>query len=96
MQTGFPSIDKPWLKYYPKEAVSASLPECTMYEYIYNRNQDNLNRVAMNYYGANTTYGQMFHQIDRMAGTLEVVGVQCTLRMAFSVPAFDRQGHSFS
>ena len=40
--TGYPSIDKPWLKYYSEEAINAPLPECTMYEYIYNRNQDNL------------------------------------------------------
>lgn len=74
--TGCPSIDKPWLKYYSEEAINAPLPECTMFEYIYNQNQDNLNRVAMNYYGSNTTYGQMFEQISRMAGTLEAEGVK--------------------
>ena len=74
--TGYPSIDKPWLKYYSEEAINTPLPECTMYEYIYSRNQDNLDRVAMNYYGANTTYVQMFRQIDHMAGALEAAGVQ--------------------
>lgn len=24
--TGYPSVDKPWLKYYSKEAVSAEVP----------------------------------------------------------------------
>ncbi len=74
--TGYPSIDKPWLKYYSEEAINAPTPECTMYEYIYNQNQDNLDRVAMNYYGTNTTYGQMFEQISRMAGILESEGVR--------------------
>ena len=32
--TGYPSIDKPWLKYYSQEAINAKLPACTMYEYI--------------------------------------------------------------
>ena len=32
--TGYPSIDKPWLKYYSDEAITAPLPECTMYEYL--------------------------------------------------------------
>lgn len=25
--TGYPSIDKPWLKYYSEEAINAPLPE---------------------------------------------------------------------
>lgn len=28
--TGYPSIDKPWLKWYTQEALDASLPECTI------------------------------------------------------------------
>lgn len=73
--TGYPSIDKPWLKYYSEEAINAPLPEGTMYEYIYNRNLDNFGRVAMNYYGKNIIYGEMFQQISRMAGALEGVGI---------------------
>jgi hypothetical protein len=33
--TGYPSIDKPWLKYYSEEAINTPLPECTMYEYLW-------------------------------------------------------------
>ena len=28
--TGYPSIDKPWLKYYSDEAINAKLPNCSM------------------------------------------------------------------
>ncbi len=28
--TGYPSIDRPWLKYYPEEAINATLPRCTI------------------------------------------------------------------
>ena len=34
-QTGYPSIDKPWLKYYTKEQINASLPEYKIYDYIF-------------------------------------------------------------
>ena len=74
--TGYPSIDKPWLKYYLEEAINAPLPECTMYEYIYERNQDNLDHIALNYYGAKLTYGQLFKKISHMAGALEAAGIQ--------------------
>lgn len=33
-QTGYASIDKPWLKYYSDEAIKARMPECSAYEYI--------------------------------------------------------------
>ena len=73
--TGYPSQDKPWLKYYSEEAVKAPLPNYTMYEYIYKQNQDNLKRIAMNYYGADTTYEKMFERIDQMAGCLQAAGI---------------------
>lgn len=40
--TGCPSIDKPRLRYYSDEVINRPLLECTMYEYIYAQNQDNL------------------------------------------------------
>lgn len=32
--TSYPSIDKPWLKYYTDDVINAHLPECTIYEYF--------------------------------------------------------------
>ncbi len=73
--TGYPSKDKPWLKYYSEEAVKADLPDCTMYEYILRQNKDNMSHVALNYYDANITYGRMFEKIDQMAGCLQAAGI---------------------
>lgn len=74
--TGYASIDKPWLKYYSEEAINEPLPECTMYEYIGKRNQDNLKRTAINYYGTNMTYGQFFDRVSKVASALESIGVK--------------------
>ena len=65
--TGYASIDKPWLKYYSEEAINAPLPECTIYEYIWNCNKDHLDKPALKYFGKGTTYGQMFSRIDDTA-----------------------------
>ena len=54
--TGFPSIDKPWLKYYSEEAIQEKLPECTMYDLIYQENQSNLSHTALNYFGKKISY----------------------------------------
>lgn len=48
--TGYPSIDKPWLKYYSEEAVTAPLPECTIYEYLWKCNKNHLNDIAEDFF----------------------------------------------
>lgn len=74
--TGYPSIDKPWLKYYSQNAIDMPMPDCTMYEFIFQKNQDNFEKVAVNYYGTTVTYRQMFQEISHLAGTLEKEGIK--------------------
>ena len=33
--TGYPSIDKPWIKWYDDEIVLSELPRETLYNYLY-------------------------------------------------------------
>jgi long-chain acyl-CoA synthetase len=49
--TGYPSIDKPWLKYYTEEAIHAPMPEQTMYQYLWENNRVHLSDIAMRFYG---------------------------------------------
>ena len=74
--TGYPSIDKPWLKYYSEEVINTPLPESTIYEHIINCNADNLDRVALNYYGNNMTYKTFFMAIEQVASALERLGIK--------------------
>ena len=74
--TGFPSIDKPWLKYYSEKEISTPLPNCTMFELIYKNNQDNLDRIVLNYYGTKITYREFFDEISLLSGALEDMGVK--------------------
>lgn len=75
-KTGYPSIDRPWLKYYSEEAINAPLPECTMYEYIWQNNKDHLSDIALRYYGAKFSYGQLFDSIKRAAAAFRAMGVK--------------------
>ena len=74
--TGYPSIDKPWLKYYSEEAINAPLPEMTMYQYIWENNKDHLSDVALRYYGTRITYGKLFEQIKKAASAFYSMGVR--------------------
>ena len=65
MRIGYPSIDKPWLKYYSEEAINAPLPECTIYEYVWMNNKEFPNNVALNYFDRKITYGEVFGDIEK-------------------------------
>ena len=74
--TGYPSIDKPWLKYYSEEAINAVLPECTIFEMLWENNKDYLDDVALNYFDRKITYGQLFEGIDKATKAFAAMGVQ--------------------
>ena len=73
---GYPSIDRPWLKYYTKEQIDADLPECKVYDYILENNKDDLSRAAINYYGRKLTYRQLFRGIEDAAKAFLQIGVK--------------------
>ena len=74
--TGYPSIDKPWLKYYSEEAINTPLPECTIYEYLWRNNKDHPEDIALSYYGAEITYGELFIKIEAAAKAFSHLGVK--------------------
>ncbi|MBR1752590.1 MAG: acyl--CoA ligase, partial [Ruminococcus sp.] len=73
--TGYPSIDKPWLKYYAESLADKPLPQKTLYKYIYDANKDHKKDYAFNYFGRRITYGRLFYEIDRCARALLRLGV---------------------
>lgn len=85
--TGYPSIDKPWLKYYSDEAISHPLPECTIYEYFYANNKDFPNDIALEYMGNKITYGQMFAYIDSCVKSLSALGVKTGDIVTIALPS---------
>ena len=74
--TGYPSIDKPWLKYYSEEAKNAPLPDCTIYEYLVEKNKDYPSDIAINYLGRKITYKELFENIDKAAAAFLRAGVK--------------------
>lgn len=74
--TGYPSIDKPWLKYYTEEAINAKLPECTIYEYLWESNKNHLNDTALNYFDRKITFGEMFENIHQTAKAFATLGIK--------------------
>lgn len=74
--TGFPSIDKPWLKYYTEETINTKLPECTIYDYLWENNKDHTDDIAIIYLGKKITYGELFDKISACEKSLFALGVR--------------------
>ena len=73
--TGFPSIDKPWLKYYNKEAINAPLPKCKAYDYVVEKNRNNKDLTAINYYNNKISFEKMFVWIEKTAKAFSAIGI---------------------
>lgn len=72
--TGYPSIDKPWLKYYTEEAVNAPLPEDSIYDYMARGKRQHPDCIALDYFGRKISYGQFLDHIDHIAKNISHSG----------------------
>lgn len=84
--TGFPSIDKPWLKYYPDEAVNSSLPVGSMYDYLKECNLGAEDDIAIIYFHRKITYRELYQQIDSIASSFLSLGVKAGDVVALALP----------
>ena len=74
--TGYPSIDKPWLKYYRIGTPLVPDPNHSMWEFLWECNRDSLKNIALNYFGRRITYGELFKRIDSVSRSLCSLGVK--------------------
>lgn len=72
---GKPSIDRPWLKYYPSIMREMKVPECTLLEYL-KKNCPGNNVAAIHYYGKDILWETLFNQVDIIASSLNALGVK--------------------
>ena len=89
------SKDRPWRKYYTEEQLNASVPQCTLYEYLKNNNKDRLDSIALNYFDKEMSYRKLLEDIDLAAEIFIAAGVKrgdtvsvCMLTMPETVCIF--------
>lgn len=84
--TGYPSIDKPWLKYYSEKALDINVHANTAYEYMRECNKDRMNSYAINFYGNRIRYSELFRNIDRAKRSLSALGIRRGDYVTFCMP----------
>lgn len=70
------SEEKVWMKYYSEDVLSEPIPKTTCYNYLRAENADHLDSNALNFYGAKTTYRQLFANIEKCADAFSSLGVK--------------------
>ena len=77
--TGYPSIDKSWLKYFDDTSIEALLKygdkNISMYEQLYNYGINHLDDVILEYLGSEFTYRELLKNIDKTAASLMSLGI---------------------
>lgn len=74
--TNKPSLDRPWLRYYDKEAYHRDIPEKTYYRYAKDNNANNMDGIAIKYYGFQNTFRDFFDKVDKVANSFAALGVK--------------------
>ncbi|MDY2681027.1 MAG: class I adenylate-forming enzyme family protein [Lentihominibacter sp.] len=73
--TGRPSIDRPWMKYYPEAMRNMEIPECTLREYL-EANCRGWDLTAVHYYGTDISWNTLFENVDAVARSLKALGIR--------------------
>ena len=84
--TGYPSIDKPWLKYYDKSKFDFNFPKMNVYDYLKKQIKGYENYTAITYFGMKITYSSLFNYIDEAAKALYGLGVRQGTRIMYLIP----------
>ncbi len=75
-QTGYPSIDKPWLKWYRKEFINLPVKEMTAYEYFLKSTESFPNAYLINYYGRKFTRNDIKYEVEENMKRFSAMGLK--------------------
>ena len=67
---------KLWDKYYAKKDRKINVPNLSVYEYLRECNKDNMDAIALNYFGKTMTFKYFFGEINLCAKALRSQGIR--------------------
>ena len=93
--TGYPSIDKPWLKFYPPSALEKEIPQKTAYSFVYDKQKENQSATALEYFGTHISYRKVFDMIEQIARSFKKLGVQSGDIVTLALPTMPETVYIF-
>ena len=83
---GYPSIDKPWLKYYSEEEINYKIPECKIVDNLYKYIDKYSGEIALEFMNIKITYAQLKQRIEMVAKSLKELGVKAGDTISVCLP----------
>lgn len=74
--TGYPHIDKPWMKYYDEKVVNTKEPEMNITNYLKEKVKGNEHMLAHTYYKNDMTFDELFEKVNTASKVLTSLGVK--------------------
>lgn len=90
-----PSEEKIWQQFYPKGACIEDVPQCTIYQYIYDKNKAHMDQVALELWGQKITYRDLFKNADICAELFEKYGIIGENNALFCMPTIQHVSYLF-
>ena len=75
-QVGYSEIDKPWLQFYDEKLFEVTVPNMSAYDFMARSNKDNMENVALYYFGKKYTYKDLIDNIAKTENALRANGVK--------------------
>lgn len=86
--TGYPHIDKPWMKWYENLDVNYEDPAMNLNNYIKEKVKNiKKNSTAQTYYGRKISYEELFSKIDDASRVFDQMRIKVEDRVMYFVPA---------
>lgn len=73
--TGYPSIDKPWLKYYSEQELNYTIPKCKIVDNLYNYIDKYSSEIALEFMNVKVSYAELKNKIELVAKSLKELGI---------------------
>ena len=93
-ETGYPHIDRNWMKYYDEELANQKLPQETIYQYMKRNVEKYLDNVLITYNGKTENGYQFLDNINSAAGVLKSIGVDKGKRVMYLMPNIPETAHT--
>lgn len=93
--TGYPTLDKPWMKYYDEKFAEIPEPKMDIYTYMRNRTRYFGKLTAFTYLGKEIKYDEFFQHIDEAAKALLKLGVEPDDRIMYLMPNIPETAYLF-
>lgn len=96
-KTGYPHIDKPWMKYYDEELINSRVfPHKTLVDFMKdNLKEEKADIVAHDYYGFQRKYHEFYDDIDEAAKVLQSLDIKNNDRVMYLMPGIPETANLF-